>query len=83
MYLFRRLKKMNDHQESADAAEKYDKFSHPSEVLHHLANKWNLTIFSEDFAKSLDDCAIWPSYRNEFYYPKLKDLPPSKQLKLN
>ena len=45
------------------------------EELKDLAKKWNLDIYSEEFSQELDKSRICPSFRERFYYPKLKDLP--------
>ena len=45
------------------------------EELKDLAKKWNLDFYSEEFARALDKNRICPSFREKFYYPKLKDLP--------
>ena len=50
-------------------------YKHPFNKLEDLAAKWKLDVYSEDFAKELDNRNIWPSMREEFHYPKIKDLP--------
>ncbi len=47
---------------------------HPIDELKSQAKKWNLDIYSETFAKELDEKNIYPTYRDEFHYPKLKNL---------
>ncbi|CAF0890984.1 unnamed protein product [Brachionus calyciflorus] len=48
--------------------------THPFCSLDALANEWNLDLFSEEFSLELDKRNIWPSNRDKFHYPKLKDL---------
>lgn len=53
------------------------KSSHPFEHLKNLATKWNLDVYSDEFALMLDERNVWPHQRNKFFYPKIKDLPDS------
>jgi hypothetical protein len=48
---------------------------HPIELLIKLAKKLNLDLNSKEFAVKLDESNLWPSYRERFFYPKIKDLP--------
>lgn len=57
-------------------ADHFDTYSHPIEVFIELSNLWNLNPFSKEFSIQLDKSNIWPTYRDRFYYPKLKDLTP-------
>ena len=50
-------------------------YKHPFNKLEDLAASWNLDVYSDDFAKELDNRKIWPSMRDKFHYPKIKDLP--------
>jgi hypothetical protein len=47
----------------------------PSELLKALAHIWNISIDSEIFCMKLDACGMWPTFRENFEIPKLKDLP--------
>lgn len=49
--------------------------SHPFDILKNFATLWNLDVFSEEFSTQLDKRNIWPSLREKFFYPKIKDLP--------
>jgi kynureninase len=48
---------------------------HPFEYLCYLAKQWNVDVYSEEFSLRLDKNNLWPSCREKFHYPKLKDLP--------
>ena len=53
-------------------------YEHPLDELKSLASKWKFEdIYSEEFALGLDQKNVYPSSRNKFYYPKVKDLPNS------
>mgnify|MGYP001810350347 CR=1 FL=1 len=52
--------------------------NHPLNKLIDLAKKWNLELTSKEFAQRLDNENIWPTHREKFYYPKLKDLSQGK-----
>jgi hypothetical protein len=47
----------------------------PINILKTLSKTMNSSILSEDFALKLDKLDIWPSERDKFHYPKLRDLP--------
>jgi hypothetical protein len=47
----------------------------PLNELKQLADQWNIDFYSQEFAIALDKSNIWPTYRDRFYYPKMKDLP--------
>ena len=49
--------------------------THPEEQLRDFGDQWNLDVFSKEFALKLDQSNLWPSYRDRFFYPKVKDLP--------
>lgn len=54
----------------------FQTYKHPLDELNSLASKWQIEdIYSEEFARELDLRNVYPSNRNKFYYPKLKDLP--------
>ena len=47
----------------------------PLNELKNLANKLNVDLWTEEFSRIVDLMSLWPSLRNKFHYPKLKDLP--------
>jgi kynureninase len=49
----------------------------PEEQLYEYSKKWGVDIYSKEFAIKLDESKLWPTYRDKFFYPKLKDLPPT------
>ena len=50
--------------------------SHPINELISLARLWQINdIHTEKFAIELDARKVFPSFRERFYYPILKDLP--------
>jgi hypothetical protein len=53
------------------------KAKHPLEQLKDLATQWKLDIYSEEFAQELDKRNLWPTNRDNFFYPKVKDIPNS------
>ena len=51
-------------------------YRHPIDELKSLASSWQIEDFySEEFSIQLDKKEVVPSFRDKFYYPKLKDLP--------
>jgi hypothetical protein len=54
---------------------KLNEKSLPKRKLKALAKLWAMELFSEEFSKELDKKNILPTYRDHFYYPKLKELP--------
>ena len=48
---------------------------HPFEELKSIAAQLGLDVFSEEFSEDIDRRHIYPTHRERFYYPKLKDLP--------
>ena len=50
-------------------------YSHPIEFLKKFAEKLKLDLNSVEFAFKLDESALWPNLRQQFFYPKFKDLP--------
>ena len=51
------------------------KNSNPEQELYELSKKWDVDIYSKEFAIKLDASELWPTYRDKFFYPKIKDLP--------
>lgn len=49
--------------------------SPPQEILNERAEKWQLTLNSEVFARKLDENDELRHVRDEFYYPKKETLP--------
>ena len=50
----------------------------PARTVLRLAKESNLEITDEAFAKLLDEQDELKNFRQEFYYPKMKDLPLGK-----
>jgi hypothetical protein len=50
-------------------------FKEPIEILKKLADEWNIDFYSKTFALKLDQSNLWPTYKDRFYYPKLKYQP--------
>jgi hypothetical protein len=48
---------------------------HHLEEMKELSKKCNLDFYSEEFSLELDKSRFMPSFREKFYYPKIKDLP--------
>ncbi len=50
--------------------------SHPIDKLKSQAALWQMKdIYSEAFALELDSKKVFPSFRERFHYPLIKDLP--------
>ena len=49
--------------------------SHPFDELKSLSVQLDLDVYSEEFSEEIDRRQIYPTYRERFYYPKLRDLP--------
>jgi hypothetical protein len=47
----------------------------PQDILDNQAEKWQISITSEAFARQLDENDSLNHLRDEFYYPKIKSLP--------
>jgi hypothetical protein len=47
----------------------------PQDILNNRAEKWQLSITSEAFARKLDENDPLRHVRDEFYYPKVGGLP--------
>lgn len=47
----------------------------PQDILNNRAEKWQLSITSEAFARKLDENDPLRHVRDEFYYPKAGGLP--------
>lgn len=55
-----------------------DNDSHPGDKLLCIATKLGLTVEDEAFAEYMDEQDPLRSLREEFFYPKMKDLVSSK-----
>jgi hypothetical protein len=62
--------KMNNH----NCNGKYEQFT-PQDILNNQAEKWQISITSEAFARKLDENDPLRHVRDEFYYPKIGTLP--------
>jgi len=47
----------------------------PQDLLENQANKWQVSMTDEQFARKLDENDPLKSFRNEFFYPKVGTLP--------
>ena len=47
----------------------------PEKTLSELSVEWNVDVYSKEFSTRLDESGLWPTHRDKFFYPKLKDLP--------
>ena len=47
----------------------------PQDILQNQAEKWQISITSEEFARKLDETDSLRHMRDEFYYPKNGTLP--------
>jgi hypothetical protein len=52
----------------------------PLEVLTELANHWKFQANRREFALKLDECNLWPTYREKFEIPKLRRLPKGNEI---
>ena len=47
----------------------------PQDILNNYANKWQISMTNEAFARKLDENDPLRHLRDEFYYPKIRSLP--------
>ena len=47
----------------------------PQDILNNQAEKWQISITSEEFARKLDENDPLHHVRDEFYFPKIGGLP--------
>lgn len=52
-----------------------DSHSTPQDLLEYQAEKWQISMTDEQFAKKLDENDPLKSFRNEFFFPKIGTLP--------
>jgi len=48
---------------------------HHLDEMKELSKKSSLDFYSEEFSVELDKSRFMPSFREKFYYPKIRDLP--------
>ncbi|CAF0728622.1 unnamed protein product [Adineta steineri] len=58
-----------------DIYNKQNQQLHPQDILKNQAEKWQISLTSEQFARKLDETDPLQHTRNEFYVPKIGTLP--------
>ncbi len=46
----------------------------PLDELKSIAKKFDCSLLSEEFSLKLDQSNLYPTHRNKFHYPKLKNV---------
>ena len=62
--------KMDEHHQNKNC-----QLATPEDILHNLSNKWHTPIESEEFARKLDENDSLNHVRDEFFMPKISNLP--------